>query len=113
MEIGQGCGFGIGGCEGLCPTANRTWPGYTFSLSVSIKDRSLHKASWASHRFIILGVYLGMGVGKTRCSLIVDLALSGPTDWSHGGGGPCTALSPGLRSGGLESKFARGPRHPG
>ena len=29
------------------------------------------------------------------------------------GGGPCTALSPGLRSGGLESKFGRGPRHPG
>ena len=33
-----------------------------------------------------------------------------------GGGddrGPCTALSPGLRSGGLESKFERGPGHPG
>ena len=29
------------------------------------------------------------------------------------GGGPCTALSPGLRSGGLESKFRRGPRNPG
>ena len=29
------------------------------------------------------------------------------------GGGPCTTLSPGLRSGGLESKFGRGPRHPG
>ena len=29
------------------------------------------------------------------------------------GGGPCTALSPGLRSGGLESKFGWGPRHPG
>ena len=29
------------------------------------------------------------------------------------GGGPCTALSPGLRSGGLESKFEWGPRHPG
>ena len=26
------------------------------------------------------------------------------------GGGPCTALSLGLRSGGLESKFGRGPR---
>ena len=26
------------------------------------------------------------------------------------GGGPCTALSPGLRSGGLESKFGREPR---
>ena len=29
------------------------------------------------------------------------------------GGGPCTALSLGLRSGDLESKFRRGPRHPG
>ena len=29
------------------------------------------------------------------------------------GGGPCTALSSGLRSGGLESKFRRGPGHPG
>ena len=28
------------------------------------------------------------------------------------GGGPCTALSLGLRSGGLESKFGQGPRHP-
>ena len=29
------------------------------------------------------------------------------------GGGPCTALSPRLRSGGLESKFGWGPEHPG
>ena len=29
------------------------------------------------------------------------------------GGGPCTALSLGLRSGGLESKFERRPRHLG
>ena len=29
------------------------------------------------------------------------------------GGGPCTALSLGLRSGGLESKFGQGPRHLG
>ena len=29
------------------------------------------------------------------------------------GGGPCTTLSPGLRSGGLESKFGWGPGHPG
>ena len=54
-----------------------------------------------------------MGVGKTRCSPIVDLALSRPTDWRLGGGGPCTALSPRLRSGGLESKFGRGPGHLG
>ena len=30
-----------------------------------------------------------------------------------GGGGPCTTLSPGLRIWGLESKFGRGPGHPG
>ena len=29
-----------------------------------------------------------------------------------GGGGPCTALSPGFRGGGLESKFGRGLGHP-
>ena len=29
------------------------------------------------------------------------------------GGGPCTALSPVLRSGGLETKFGRGPGHLG
>ena len=29
------------------------------------------------------------------------------------GGGPCTALSPGLRGRGLESQFQRGPRHLG
>ena len=31
------------------------------SLSVSVKGRSLHKASWASHRFIIPSTYLCMG----------------------------------------------------
>ena len=54
-----------------------------------------------------------MGVGKTCYSLVVDPALFGPTDGRQGGGGPCTALSLGLRSGGLESKFGWGPRHPG
>ena len=33
--------------------------------------------------------------------------------WFLGLGGPCTALSPGLRGEGLESQFGRGPRHPG
>ena len=30
-----------------------------------------------------------------------------------GGGGPCAALSPVFRGGGLESKFGWGPGHPG
>ena len=41
------------------------------SLYVSIKDRSLHKASWVSHRFIIPSTYLCMGAWKTCCSLVV------------------------------------------
>ena len=44
----------------------------------------------------------------------MDPALSGPTvRVVFGLGGPCTALSPGLRDGGLESQFGRGPGHPG
>ena len=52
---------------------------------------------------------MGMGAGKTCRSLIVDPALFGPTDGRRDGGGPCTALSPRLRSRGLESKFEQGP----
>ena len=44
------------------------------SLSVSVKDRSLHK-TLASHRFIIPSTYLDMGAWKTCCSLVVDPAL--------------------------------------
>ena len=55
-----------------------------------------------------------MGARKTCCSLVVDLALSGPTiRVVFGLEGPCTALSPGLSGGGLESQFGRGPGHPG
>ena len=61
----------------------------------------------------VLSTYLGMGAWKTCCSLVVDPALFGPTvRVFFGGGGPCTALSPGLRGGGLESQFGWGPRHP-
>ena len=52
-----------------------------------------------------------MGAWKTYCSLVADPALSGPTvRVCFGGGGPCTALSLGLRGGGLESQFGWGPR---
>ena len=55
-----------------------------------------------------------MDAWKTCCSLVVDPALSEPTvRVVFGLGGPCTALSPGLRGGGLESQFGRGPGHPG
>ena len=55
-----------------------------------------------------------MDAWKTCCSLIVDPALSGLTvGVVFGLGSPCTALSPGLRGGGLESQFGWGPGHPG
>ena len=44
MVTGQGYGLGIGECKELCPTTNRAKLGYTFFLSMSIKDRSLHMA---------------------------------------------------------------------
>ena len=53
--------------------------GYTFSLSVSIKDRSLHMTLGKSQT-IVPSAYLGMGVGKTCYSLVADPALFGPTD---------------------------------
>ena len=76
MVTGQGYG-----CV-LWPTGHSSIT--LFSLSVSIKDRSLHKASWASHRFIVPNAYLGMGAGKTCCSLVADSALFGPTDGKRG-----------------------------
>ena len=53
------------------------------SLSVSVKDQSLHKASWASHRLIIPSTYLGMGAWKTCYSLVMG-SSSFRTD-CHGG----------------------------
>ena len=53
-----------------------------------------HTCVWAQGRLVALLSWV--------------LALSGPTDWSGDGGGLSTALSLGLRSGGLESKFGQG-----
>ena len=84
------------------------------SLSVSVKDRSLYKASWANHRFIIPSTYLGMGAWKTCCSLVADPALSGPTVrvlfwWRRS----LHRTECGTQGRGLESQFGRGPGHPG
>ena len=45
----------------------------------------------------------------SRIQLFPDRLLG----FVFGGGRPCTVLSPGLRGGGLESQFGRGPGHPG
>jgi hypothetical protein len=52
MVTGKECGMGIGGCNRLCSTTTGHSLIALFSLSVSIKDRSLH-GPWSSHRFII------------------------------------------------------------
>ena len=114
MVIGQGYGLGIGGCKRLCRRRRGHSLVTLLSLSVSVKDRSLHKplrqvtdllsrahtCVWALGRLVAL---------LSRIRLFLD-RLSG---FVFGGGGLCTALSPGLRGRGLESQFGRGPRHPG
>ena len=54
-----------------------------------------------------------MGAGKTVALLSWIRLFPDRLIGGEDGGGPCTALSPGLRSGGLESKFGRGPGHLG
>ena len=44
MVTGQGYGLGIGGCKRLCPVATGHSLVTLLSLSVSVKDRPLHKA---------------------------------------------------------------------
>ena len=41
MEIGQGYGIGIGGCNELCPMSMGLSLVTLFSLSMSIEDRPL------------------------------------------------------------------------
>ena len=58
-----------------------------------------HTWVWAQGRLVALLSWI---------RLFLDRLIGGGD-----GGGPCTALSPGLRSGGLESKFGQGPGHLG
>ena len=110
MVTGQGYGLGIGGCKRLCPAAVGHSLVTLLSLSVSVKDRSLHKSLGKSQTYYPEHI---LGYGRLE-----DLLLSCHGFWlfpnrligGRDGEGPCTALSPGLRSGGLESKFRRGPR---
>jgi hypothetical protein len=79
MVTGQGCGMGIGGCNRLCPATTGLSLVAPFSLSVSIKDRSLH-GPWSSHRLIIPSTYLLMGAERLVALLSWAPALFGPTD---------------------------------
>jgi hypothetical protein len=60
MVTRQGFGMSIGRCNRLCPAATGHSLVTLFSLSVSIKDRSLH-GLWSSHRLIIPSIYLLIG----------------------------------------------------
>ena len=79
MVTGQGYGLGIGGCKRLCRHGRGAWLGYTAFPVWSVKDRSLHKPSRQVTDLIIPSTYWCMGAWKTCCSLVADLALSGPT----------------------------------
>ena len=76
---------------------------------MSVKDRPLHKSRGKSQIYYPEHI---LGYGHRE-----DLSLSCHGFWlfldrligGEDGGGPCTTLSLGLRSGGLESKFGRGP----
>jgi hypothetical protein len=109
MVTGQGYGMGIGGCNMLCPMATGLSLVALFFLFVSVEDRSLH---WT---LVKLQTYysehmLAYGSGKACYSLVMGSG-SFQTDWLETGIGEglSTALRPGLKRGGLESKFGRGP----
>ena len=80
----------------------------------SVKDRSLHKTLGRSQTYYPEHILV---YGRLEDLLLSCHGSSSfRTDYQgfvFGGGGPCTALSSGLRGGGLESLFGRGPRHPG
>ena len=83
------------------------------SLSVSIKDRPLHKALGKSQTYYLEHI---LGYGRLEDFLLscrgFRLFPDRLSAFCFGGEGPYTALSPGLRDGGLESQFGRGPRTP-
>ena len=54
-----------------------------------------------------------MGARKACCSLVVDPALSRPIDWRRRWWRSLHHTESGTQDWGLESKFGRGPRHPG
>ena len=81
-----------------------------FFLSVLVKDQSLHWVLGKSQTYYpehipVYGRRESFSLSCRGFRLFLDRLIGGGD-----GGGPCTALSPGLRSGGLESKFEHEPR---
>ena len=92
---------GVRGCV-LRPTGHSLVT--LLSLSVSVKDRSLHKSRGKSQIYypehiLVYGHLEDLLLSCHGFRLFPDRLLG----WFLGIGGPCTALSPELRGGGLES----------
>ena len=102
---------GIRGCV-LRPTGHSLVT--LFSLSVSVKDRPLHKTLGKSQTNYPEHI---LGYGRLEDLFLSyrgsDTFLDRLSGFYFGGGGPCIALSPGLSGGGLGSQFGRGPGHLG
>ena len=82
---------------------------HCFSLSVSVKDRPLHNSRGKSQIYYPEHI---LGYGRRKNLLLSYHGFRLFPDRLIGdgdGGGLSTTLSPGLRSGGLESKFGQGP----
>ena len=67
MVTGLGYGLGIGGCKKLCPAATGHSLVTLLSLSVSVKDRSLHKALGKSQIYYPEHI---LGYGRREGSLL-------------------------------------------
>ena len=70
MEIEQGYGMGISGCNELCPAATGLSWVTLFSLSVSIEDRLLLWMVVRSQTYYPEHI-LAYGSGKARYTLVV------------------------------------------
>ena len=79
-------------------------------LSVSVKDRPLQWTLGKSQTYYPEHI---LGYGRLEDLLLschgFRLFPDRLSGWFLGIGGPCTALSPGLTGGGLESQFGWGP----
>ena len=109
IETGQGYDMGIGGCDQLCPTAMGLSLVTLFFLSMLVKDRPLYKTLGKSQTYypkqiLRYGRREDLLLSCRGFRLFFDRLIGGGD-----GGGLSTALSAGLRCGGLESKFGWGP----
>ena len=98
------------GVRGCVPRPTRHSLVTLFSLSVLVEDRLLYWVLVKSQIYylehiLVYGSRKGSLLSCCGFWLFPDRLIGG-----EDGGGLSTTLSPGLRSGGLESKFGRGPR---